>query len=191
MTRQENIDIIRKACVAANPEIMELKFGCRFAVSKRSEFEELGVASGDYVALFDFEFDSEYFHKAINVNAALKIHFLEGKTTDYEVTKVVTFGAFKKLLANRNIEIIGRPIRLADVLLAIHALEPDNRPPYFNVGCDGGFYSVDYTYPDDQTCKVVHTGLGGFGAGWLLEKDDLTEQTNECLEFLAHLLTNQ
>lgn len=82
-----------------------------------------------------------------------------------------------------------RPIRLADVLLAIHDVEPDKRPSYFSAGCDGAFYSVDYTYPDNEHCKVVHTGLGNVGVGWLLNKDSLTDQTDQTITFLHSLLS--
>ena len=79
-----------------------------------------------------------------------------------------------------------RPIRLADVLLAVHGV--NNRPSYFNVACDGGFYEVSYSYPDDVTCVVEHKGLGGFYVGWNLREDDLTKQSPETLEFLYNLL---
>lgn len=58
-----------------------------------------------------------------------------------------------------------RPVRLADVLLAINTKSslPDN----VNIDRNGGV---------DTTCQ------------WNLRADNLTEQSDECLEFLAALL---
>lgn len=169
MTREQNIETIRKACVEVNPEIMGLNFGSHFTVKKNSDFEDLGVEEGTYIALFDFEFDSQHFKKALTVNTALKIHILDGKTTDYEVVKVVTFGQFKKLQDNGNIQVIGRPIRLADVLNAL------NRDGKFERR-SGGLVLV-WFYRSRNSSFV-----------WNLRTDSLTEQSDECVEFLANLL---
>ncbi len=80
-------------------------------------------------------------------------------------------------------------VALADVLLAIHALEPEKRPMYFAAGCDGGFYETRYTYPDGDKCVIEHHGLGGIGVGWLLENDNLTAQSPECIAFIHKLIT--
>ena len=72
-------------------------------------------------------------------------------------------------------EIIGRPIRLSDVLLAIEKadlpmsietdLEPEGLAIYYRMG--------------DGEIIAVH---------WNLEKDSLEEQKEECIEFLHNLL---
>lgn len=64
---------------------------------------------------------------------------------------------------------IGRPIRLADVLLALNAAT--SRTPLFSINDDG-------TLSDDMTSKDF----------WNLRGDDLTRQTPETLKFLAELL---
>ena len=133
--REQNIEVIQKACVAANPYIQSTA------------------------------------HESTGNNLRCKNC---GEPDNYN---------------NRNTCKSGdtRPIRLADVLLAVHALDPEKRPMYFNVGCDGGFYEVKYTYPDGNKCVIEHHGIGGF-TGWTLEKDSLTDQSDECLAFLANLL---
>lgn len=63
-----------------------------------------------------------------------------------------------------------RPIRLADVLLAIGKKTTH----------DFGYYCCD-------NGVIAQTGSGA-KANWNLRKDDLTEQSDECIIFLADLL---
>lgn len=97
--REQNIEVIRKACIAANPEIMELKFG-EFVTSLGS-----------------------------------------GEDT--------------------------RPIRLADVLLVI----------------EGRFSEAEIITKDPY-----YETFGDIISRWNLRKDSLTDQSDECLAFLANLL---
>ena len=71
-----------------------------------------------------------------------------------------------------------RPIRLADVLLAIdnNSTFPDGFPQYA-VATDGFIGKL-----------VDMKSLPPKGAWWKLKKDDLTEQSDECLEFLTSLI---
>lgn len=115
--REEHIEKIRKACIEANPEIMELNFGC--------ELEEF--------------------------------------------------------------EILGRPIKLSDVLLAIK--ETYGNTMGFFLNQYGMFYHMleEIKYPDSMNPVVLKYKE----LGWNLREDDLTKQSPECLQFLADLLSEK
>ena len=78
------LQLIREKCIAANPEIMELKLGCKIVNKYRNKMP---------VSLFVCK----------NGNTYRTFHEVFG----YEDSP------------SENFEILGRPIRLADVLLAI------------------------------------------------------------------------
>jgi hypothetical protein len=65
--------------------------------------------------------------------------------------------------------VTSRPIRLSDVLVAMRGKFP------YTVGADGYFYSWD----ENLICEDVK---------WNLLKDDLKEQSEECLQFLHSIL---
>lgn len=74
-----------------------------------------------------------------------------------------------------------RPIRLADVLLA---LESKHREDYAIVS--NGFFLTwrsDNRFGQDGDWKGANTE-----ARWNFRKDDLSEQSDECIAFLAELL---
>jgi hypothetical protein len=84
---------------------------------------------------------------------------------------------------------IERPIRLADVLLAIE----------LSVGSNITYYSADTRGCIYGTIELDPVQLNNFpgvdhfikhipGPTWNLRKDDLTEQSDECVAFLAQLL---
>src|SRR4051794_350657 len=101
MNNQEQIELIREKCIASNPEIVELKFGCEILLKYGDKERKAILVSQKHVGSWIVQFvecdDATFF-------------FLSAKTiTKREVTNAV--------LANG---ILGRPIRLADVLLAMH-----------------------------------------------------------------------
>ncbi|MCB1392884.1 hypothetical protein [Nitrobacter sp.] len=63
----------------------------------------------------------------------------------------------------------GRPVRLADVLLALEQ-------------------SGDPQYAVNTTGEFMRWGDTPTGIRWNLRKDDLAEQSDECVAFLAELL---
>jgi hypothetical protein len=135
MTRDEQLAFIRQKCLEANPEIVELKFGCQL----------LDKRSGDDKWL--------YLHRAMGGSMVVE-HKITGigHGKDYEF------------------DVIGRPIRLADMLLAIGN-------PFVEVHANGGIVTQT-NWPGHKLQQAV----------WNLRKDDLTEQSDECIEFLADLL---
>jgi hypothetical protein len=70
-------------------------------------------------------------------------------------------------------------VRLADVLLAMNS---GNNKRWWAVDCVGEIIELTYKEGTEQA-TVVETDIY-----WNLRKDDLTEQSDECLEFLADLL---
>src|SRR4051812_12619499 len=117
MNNQEQINLIREKCIASNPEIVELKFGCE--VDRGAGVEAKEIVCG-------------YFDDQI---ALMRSHPNVGDFLPFEVPKdlVPTW------------TILGRTIRLADVLLAIE--EKDNDKIYissagelFDVDADGDWF---------------------------------------------------
>lgn len=141
---------IRAACIAANPEITELKFGCE---------------------IYDHMDGQKHFVTSVNNLGTHDMTVLfQG-----EIVRMVS-GVYEK----NNYEILGRPIRLADVLLAI----------------DG-----TYRHGDAITVRIIpggtferlHTGnvLPGEWnpqVRWNLRADDLEKQSEETIDFLYELL---
>lgn len=131
-----NLQIIRAACIAANPEIVELRqVGC---------LVEYDNFTWRYLYTNGFTVIIQSFH--------------------FNTQEEVSIG---------KVNVLGRPIRLADVLLAIGKDEVD-LPVNFGA-----------TIPK---WKIIHSDITGSSEGWNLRTDDLTLQSPETLEFLANLL---
>jgi len=142
--KEEQLNQIRESCIKANPEIVELKFGCRFidrestqTLMYLSQSKSSGATYaysetlGDDCYLEDFRFEDP-----------------------------------------NKIEILGRPIRLADVLLALH-----------------NFVGGIECYPQSDSSLLIQSFNEPKSSGkWNLSKDDLTLQSEEILSFLANLL---
>lgn len=153
-----DIEIIRAACVSANPEIVELKFGCEVTAFATDDVvvEQRGKIIGiqleqPYDTLVYFAYDSCPFIRA------LKPYRENAEKTP------------------RDYKIIGRPIHLTDVLWAIYARGPEMKTRV-NLECDGQFLT--------WTPEVGHR----LGPTWNLRNDDLSAQSEETLQFLANLL---
>lgn len=142
---------LKEVIQKANPEIMELKFGCEVEVKTYSGnvtkviyLDEGG--SGVYVSHPSLKSKTAFFEKF-----------------DYSIA------GFKKYILK---EILGRPIRLADVLLAIKA----------DVYIDSdGFFLIML---DDNDVRKV-------GAKWNLQKNNLDDQSPETIKFLLDLLCKE
>lgn len=153
-TKQENLEIVRQACIKANPAIMELGFGCKFISENGSEYTIL--------------------HAPENTPFRLTAVILEEPNNEMDFRKDGKF------------EILGRPIRLADVLLAMGKNKID-------VGCSSSFKG-DYLhmFPQGNSKKEepianTHISVDTRQAQWNLLKDDLRDQFEETITFLAGL----
>jgi hypothetical protein len=129
----ENYDKLKSIIQAANPEIMELKFGCEYIDHK-----------GDTM---------------LYVRTSPNHHY----------------GILKRTMSNTlfscvrsDVKILGRPIRLADVLLAIDKRYDGN---HFATAASNGWLHFE--------------GIRGF---WNLKDDNLDHQSDETKQFLIDLL---
>src|SRR6476646_3135331 len=138
MTRRRKIEIIRQECIKANPEIMELKPGCHV----RDFLSGAGVVIG------------------VEKNA--------GESDCYDIFYTEHNPEVIWQQPRGHLEVLGRSISLADVLLA---MEP--------IGCT--------TYAADRLINF-YVYLDSNDVRWNLHADDLTQQPDECLTFLVVLL---
>lgn len=148
---QDNLQQLKSVIQAAVPSIMELKFGCEVKV------------------LFD---DSDYYGKApkewvkttiyeVSPKGAV-IRVIPKQINDIDVAKRTEAGELK---------ILGRPIRLADVLLA-------SKEEIAFTCFEGSYFGIDFD------CKR----MDGKRIEWNLADDNLDNQSPECQEFLINLL---
>ncbi len=140
------LQTIRLACIAANPSILDLKFGCEFSFKN-------GVKN--CVALSSDEWK--------------RLHFwvlFPGLEPKYD--------SLPRKEIEKYIEILGRPIRLADVLVAIDKKGTDAN---LWVNVSGGF-----------AWTSIGTDCREFETTWNLLSDDLRDQSPETLEFISNLL---
>lgn len=143
MTHKENLAYVREKCIEANPEIVELKFGC-----------EINMYGAPRVIVGSWAEDEEW----------LTVHKTDGGPQ--RLTK-------EMLRYSSHTKIVGRPIRLADVLLALHEL-----PRTQNVAINtlvGTSMNSDFTKFD-------------LAKTWDLRQDDLGKQSEETVAFLRSLL---
>lgn len=130
---------LRQVIIKANPEIMELKFGCEIMCG---------------------------FSKAFII-------------TDHNKDTVTAFFPTRNsppdfdFISKSEILILGRPIRLADVLLAYQKLK--DRHILFSLTSQGGF---QIKQGEPSSC-------------WNLKDDNLDRQSDETQEFLYNLLVTK
>lgn len=99
---------------------------------------------------------------------------------------------FSPLINNQNTEfvehltILGRPIRLADVLLAIHKADPANKTNV-TLESDGQFkhevYDSKNPQPNGQVTSTIYSK-----SHWNLRDDNIDNQSWGCKQFLVELL---
>lgn len=160
MERNQAIQIVREACIAANPEILELKFGCEIKLDgqpyKVLYYDQDGKS-------FDGE-NIEFYGKT------LELYSPEGEVSKYSDEE-------EDLIMPKTdeIEILGRPIHLADILVAC---DKANRNIYVHRTGIIIDFDIIRTLQDKRES----------GAEWNLRADSLTKQTTETLLFLAELV---
>lgn len=137
-TRQERIEAVRRACVRANPEIVELKFGCDIVDENKHRYTFLHFSPMQLAAM----------------------DFTTANVFDGEVVRGITFRISKT-------KIIGRPVRLADVLLAIEKK-------------DAGYGEEEW---------MLNRMMFGSDK-WNLLKD-MEDQSDETLEFISRMLNDK
>lgn len=160
MTTQQKREAIRQDCIAANPEIVELKFGC-FITDKHTILISQGGDFGNEI-LQTFDTDTE------EVGGIFASHIDDGSGGSRLET-------VDDLIESGELEIIGRPIRLADVLLAIK--EPEDK--VYCVAVCGRFY---WSYADSDSHYI------STGAQWNLRKNSLDDQDEPTIDFIHSIL---
>ena len=135
------LEYIKSKVVEVNPEIMELKFGC----------EVKNKTSNDYRII------------------------LRGVAFKGGMPMLCDSGMFRRVNVHyfpiENVEILGRPIRLADVL---HTLDEGSNQEIV-VHIDGELGIADEAIIWKNTY-------------WNLQDNNLTNQSEECINFLAEVL---
>lgn len=146
MQSADKLEAIRKAAILANPEIVELKFGC----------------------VVDFYKTNGTDHSA-GRRAVIQNDDLRGLL-------LYTYG-MPHFIDPRNVErVIGRPIRLADIFLAIKEKRDAEGLPRIEEFLEKGRgYGWDYLY----AWLIVNYDL---------TKDDITLQSPEFIDFAYSLL---
>jgi len=133
-SHQQKLAFIREKCIEANPEIVELKFGCQVSVPYFVQEHQIRLIGSNPMVFPDGKVAIMDQGSYVG-NEACK-HFFKDKA----------FHTFES-----GVDIIGRPITLADVLLALQAVE------------DGGL-------------KYGINAYGAFKVNWLKE-NVYTEET--------------
>lgn len=159
MSKQEKIEYIRERCIEANPSIKDLILGCEINIT-------------------DIHFMCS---KAITASQnPLKVLTVTSDPNVYLILTKIGIEHFKWRDIDLYCEIIGRPIRLADVLLAI---EQEEFASGFTAHPDGELIFNDYLSDDGED--------GSCSGDWNLIKDDLTLQPQETIDFLYSLLNKE
>jgi len=144
MSKQEKISYIRERCIEANPDIKKLEFGCEVKYRNQEE-------------TYRFIMENPLVCVQCVCTTGVHIEGLSDKSPQ----------SFCKHRFEEWFEIIGRPIRLADVL---------NLPDSFT---------------DKYSNKENKELLWKLCANWNLLQDDLTLQSQETIDFLYSLLNKE
>lgn len=131
MNHQQKLEAVRQACIKANPEIVELKFGCDVEIVIGSVACPATIVQKNYAGNW--------------------LVLIAGQTATYKDKQIY--------------KIIGRPIRLADVLLALNW-------KWIAITSTGSFM----------------VGSAESSLRWDLLADDLTKQSPEMVDLLYGLL---
>lgn len=166
MTHQDKIAFIRQKAIEANPEIVELKFGCEVVLDKNKK------------------------SIALSEDLQGRMHFF---SIHHPVSELQAIGL--ELIKNGEIKIIGRPVRLADVLLAIGNHQDKWRetnwftwvfPVAQELGKSGEWANF-CGYSHDKGWALL-TNKDKCPVGWNLRADDLEDQSEDTIEFIYSLL---
>lgn len=136
--KEEQLQKIREKCIEANPEIMELKFGCRVEINAD-------------------EYDT-YFCTIIERDSWSNVKLQIPERDDlWMATDLID-------------KILGRPIRLADILRAIAE--------------NTGIHARSLVFNGE----AIYFNSWGRDKLWNLREDNLTRQSEETIEFIYNLL---
>lgn len=163
--RQEMIEKVRSAVVKANPSILNLVFGCEVFTQN---------PGGDGVREFKERRTIVSSRPISQVGLGARLN---------PSTWIRLVGGIPNEILATHVEIIGRPVRLADLLPVIQEAS----------------YSKDFTVTvsiRDSTGEyeaqlALSDANGQRAAFYSLRNDDLTQQSDELLAFLCELLSEK
>jgi len=155
---REKKEAVKTAIVAAVPDIMELKFGCRIFIPGADNHSNKGKRG---------------FGTMLETFVGRKISWSGYDATDDRISALMDSGAIRPMfgIAKNNVEILGRPITLEDVLRAIGTIHG----PYVVVSDNGRFHK--------RVAPMKHEELGD----WVLGQP-LDSQPDETIDFLYDLI---
>lgn len=153
-----NLQIIKEAVWKANPSILELKFGCRVKTNIYPSYP------------ISFTVVKEEYKTEVLVCVA--------HNEDHEL----------RFIHKDYVKIVGRPIHLADVLLAIKYKErKTNEELKEKIESLGGRKDVEYPLFYNVMMVITKHDMDG-GEFWKLSDDNLDHQSPETIDFIANLL---
>jgi hypothetical protein len=159
----DHIKKIREACVAANPSILDLKFGCEVSLDEPENEKEM--AHPDRI------------ERVLVMRTTENNVYLTVEPYSEDVFEIWND---EMEFARVNLKILGRPIRLADVMATIFTSwntdENIKKRPL-----DDDSYTEFFKDEREVVIKVVKR--------WNMLDDNLEHQSPETLEFIANLLS--
>ena len=163
-----NYNKLKEVIQKANPEIMELKFGCEVNVpliAKRTGSKEYkGTIAGYNGTSYLIQFGGhKMIEQGIEDTTEENFHSIFSEKLVRDKTKLYKCNAWKL----EKLEILGRPIRLADVLLVLNKDLRLKKLSWFLLN-KKEFEKIDVR--------------------WSLRQDNLDNQSDEVKEFLIKLL---
>jgi len=163
-----NEEIIRNACIKANPSILDLVFGCELIT---------GNTALGRVIFLEEKIDKYGTHwKVFCPN-------MDNDLAESFGSRIRSYGWKKPL--EPDLPIIGRPIRLADIILAIKKKDTDLEAE-FAIKYKG-HPPVKYNNFYQFMMFLTKFEMDG-GSFWNLQNDDLSLQSQGTKELIANLL---
>ena len=135
-----DLNIVREKIIAVVPEIMELKMGCHVWVGGGGEDEDNHYSVWEYLGQVDIHSNQDYIWRCV-----------------FSTFATATWGNFK--FGSVPCVVLGRPIRLSDILYTIQSLK-----------------------------KLVNEDWYSFTKTYNLRDDDLSHQSPELLALLKRRL---
>jgi hypothetical protein len=159
----DKITVIREKCIAANPEILELKLGCEVEKLKYSEWDcgRFYVVAETAICNKHKKFDEKCYEQENGCVIHDGVEILEWTEENWWTYR----------LKQSEIKSLGRPVRLSDVLLAIEEVPKSYK---LVLDCGGRFWEMMKPSPSNML--------------WNLRADDLEKQSEETISFLYELM---
>lgn len=161
MTTQEKTEFIKSKCIEANPSILDLVFGCKVKAQRWAKSPSKNLIWKEGILI-----ERTHSKEKTNPTAYPYIKFSDGADFAYH-----------------DIKIIGREIRLVDVLLAIGKKTKNTWAVESRLGA-----FLEWGTNSDGV-YALYEPAGVDRPVWNLLKDSLQDQSPETIEFIFNLLS--